>query len=64
MKVADFVFKAVLYPWIVLTCTLGAIGRYSSGETPVIFMGAMLLVGLALAAMIALVIGLLEKILS
>ena len=64
MKVADFVFKAVLYPWIVLTCTLGAIGRYSSGETPVIFMGAMLLVGLAIAAIVSGIVKVLENTLS
>ena len=64
MKVSDFVFKAVLYPWIVLTCTLGAIMMSSSGEIPVAFMGVMLIVGLAIAAKVSGVIGFLEKALS
>ena len=64
MKLSDFTFRAVLYPWPVLTCTLGAIMMYSSGHAPVIFMGVMLIAGMAIAAIIGLIVGMLEKALS
>ena len=64
MKISDFVFRAILYPWLVLICTLGAIMMFSSGEIPVIFTGAMLVVGLAIAAIVSGIVGLLEKTLS
>ena len=64
MKVSDFVFKAILYPWLVLTCLLGAITMFSYGEMPVAFMGVMSVVGLVIAAVVSGVIGFLEKALS
>lgn len=64
MKISDFVFRAILYPWLVLTCTLGAITMFSSGDAPVIFIGAMLVVGLAIAAIVSGIVGILEKTLS
>ncbi len=64
MKISDFVFRAIFYPWLVLTFTLGAIGIVSSGSVPMFFVGAMLVVGLVIAAVVSGIVGLLEKTLS
>jgi hypothetical protein len=63
-KVADFVFKAILYPWIALVGILYALVFLNTGELPITLMSILAVAGLAVAYVAKVSIGLLESWLS